>query len=66
MRHLRELLVQIARLVALPALLVLALLLHLPTGLGRAAATDLARAAAADFAPGHITCLLYTSDAADE
>jgi autotransporter translocation and assembly factor TamB len=55
MRHLRELLVQIARLVALPALLVLALLLHLPTGLGRAAATDLARAAAADFAPGHIT-----------
>ncbi|MDO9022520.1 MAG: translocation/assembly module TamB domain-containing protein [Deltaproteobacteria bacterium] len=45
----------LARLVALPILLAIALVLHLPTGLGRAAATDIARAAAADFAPGHFT-----------
>jgi len=55
MRYLRELLVQLARLVALSVLLIVALLLHLPTRLGRAAATEIARAAAADFAPGHVT-----------
>jgi hypothetical protein len=54
-RGLLDLIYQLARLVALPILFVVALLLHLPTGLGRAAATDIARAAAADFAPGHIT-----------
>lgn len=48
-------LVQLARLVALVVLFALALVAHLPTGLGRAAAADLARAAAADFVPGHLS-----------
>jgi hypothetical protein len=51
----RRLLVQVIRLLVLPFLFVVALVLHLPTSLGRTAATDIARAAVADFAPGHIT-----------
>ena len=54
-RGLMRLLGQLARLVVLPVLFLLALVLHLPTRLGRAAATDLARAAVADLAPGHFT-----------
>ncbi len=54
-RGLMRLLGQVARLVVLPVLFVVALVLHLPTRLGRAAATDLVRAAVADLAPGHFT-----------
>ena len=54
-RGLMRLLGQVARLVGLPVLFVVALVLHLPTRLGRAAATDLVRAAVADLAPGHFT-----------
>ncbi len=51
----RRVLGQLLRLLVLPLLLVVSLVLHLPSALGRAAVRDIARAAVADLAPGHVT-----------
>ncbi len=51
----RRILGQLLRLTVLPLLFVVSLVLHLPGVIGRSAVRDIARAAVADLAPGHLT-----------
>lgn len=51
----RRILGQVLRLIALPLLLVVSLVLHIPSPVGRSAVRDIARAALKDLAPGHVT-----------